>query len=216
MLRIASLLVLSCLPGVAQALVQELNALRANPAAYADTKLEARRAYYRGKLLQLPGQTPYRTEEGVQALDEAIKALKSSGPLTLVKDSPVLQNTAAAHVKDIGPKGSTSHQSSDGLSSTERIHRAIPQAKRAAEVMAFGPDDAASVLIELLIDDGDKNRGHRRILLDPGFRAAGGTCGPHTTYKTVCVMDLADVPAAEDAGFTLMPKDPNRRRFQRE
>src|SRR5690348_2938357 len=104
MLRIASLLILGSLPVLPQALVQELNAIRANPAAYADTKLEARRAYYRGKLLQLPGQTPYRTEEGVQALDEAIKALKSTSPLTLVKDSPALQNTAASHVKDIGPK----------------------------------------------------------------------------------------------------------------
>ena len=61
-----------------------------------------------------------------------------------------------------------------------------------AEVISFGPEDAASVIIDLVVDDGVRNRGHRKILLDPGYRVAGAACGPHKTFRVVCVIDFAD------------------------
>jgi uncharacterized protein YkwD len=59
------------------------------------------------------------------------------------------------------------------------------------EANAYGPTDARSVVIGLLVDDGSPDRGHRQILLSPGFRYVGVGYGRHATYKEMCVIDLA-------------------------
>jgi uncharacterized protein YkwD len=46
-------------------------------------------------------------------------------------------------------------------------------------------------MIELLIDDGVKGRGHRMNLLDPAARFLGVGCGPHSICGTMCVLDFA-------------------------
>jgi uncharacterized protein YkwD len=48
-----------------------------------------------------------------------------------------------------------------------------------------------------VVDDGVKDRAHRKILLDPAFRYAGAACGPHRTFGTMCVIDLAGPKQAE-------------------
>jgi uncharacterized protein YkwD len=63
---------------------------------------------------------------------------------------------------------------------------------KAGENIAFGMDDGLEVLLQLIIDDGVKSRGHRLAIYEPAYKLAGVACGPHTTWKTMCVMDLAD------------------------
>ena len=46
-------------------------------------------------------------------------------------------------------------------------------------------------MIELLIDDGVKGRGHRLNLLNPTSRFLGVGCGPHALHGTMCVLDFA-------------------------
>lgn len=215
MFRLAAVLLALVTSCSGQSMISEINRMRADPPAYA-AKLQARRPYYRGTLLRLPGQIAIQTTEGVRALDQAIRSLKAQRPLPQVRDSPELAKAALLHVRDIGPKGSTSHEGSDGSTSADRIRHQLPHANRVAEVMSFGPGDPASVIVELLVDDGVRDRGHRRILLDPAYRAAGAACGPHKIYRSVCVIDLSDVPATDHAGLPLVPQDAHRRRLQRE
>jgi hypothetical protein len=59
-------------------------------------------------------------------------------------------------------------------------------------VISFGPEQPPAVVIDLVVDDGVPDRGHRKILLDDRLRFAGAACGPHTIYRTMCVIDLAD------------------------
>ncbi len=174
----------------ADELVNQLNHMRSDPAEFAGW-LEARRIYYSGRLLRMPGQIAIQTQEGVTALDEAVAALRETKPMPPLDVSDALRNSAADHARDIGPKGLVAHEGSDGSSPQDRILRYSKQFRSTAEVISFGPSDPASVIADLLVDDGVANRGHRRILLDPQYKVAASACAPHTTYRTVCVIDLA-------------------------
>jgi uncharacterized protein YkwD len=63
--------------------------------------------------------------------------------------------------------------------------------RAAGESIALGTNSARDVVLQLLIDDGVQNRGHRKTLLDGGYVVAGVACGPHTNYEQICVIDFA-------------------------
>jgi uncharacterized protein YkwD len=172
-------------------IVAELNELRSNPAAYAE-KINGRRQYYRGNVLRLPGQIALRTNEGVVALDEAVKALRALKPLPPLELSTALSAAARDHVRDVGPKGLLGHDGTDTSSPSQRARRYVAGFNRIGEVISFGPEEPSAVVIDLIVDDGVRERGHRKILLDANLRFAGAACGPHAVYRTMCVIDLAD------------------------
>jgi uncharacterized protein YkwD len=171
-------------------IVSELNELRTDPQKWA-RHLEARRKWYQGKVIREPGTTPIRTHEGLQAVDEAIDALRGLRPRAALRRSDGLAKSARDHARDIGPLGSVTHVGSDGSSTRTRVQRYLPNARTLGEAISFGPSEARAVLAELIVDDGVKGRGHRKILLDPAFRLVGAACAPHKLYGTVCVIDLA-------------------------
>ena len=63
--------------------------------------------------------------------------------------------------------------------------------KRIAENIAYGGYSARQIIIYLLIDDGIKNRGHRKNFLNPAFSKIGVATGKHPSFGTMAVMDLA-------------------------
>ncbi|HET8548872.1 MAG TPA: CAP domain-containing protein [Bryobacteraceae bacterium] len=184
------LLLPDCEAQTERELVAELNALRTDPQAWV-RHLEERRKWYRGTVIREPGQTPVRTQEGMSAVDEAIAVLRTLRPMRALRFSEALANAARDHVRDIGPLGIITHVGSDGSSTRARVQRYLPNARTLGETISFGPSSARAVLIDLIIDDGVPARSHRKILIDPGFRLAGAACGPHKTYGTACVIDLA-------------------------
>lgn len=175
-------------------LVEELNALRSDPRAYA-RKIEARLRYYDGRRLKLPGQITIVTTEGIGAAREAMGELIETSPVRTVSPSNALARSAFDHAADLGSSGEMSHRGSDGSTPSMRMQRYLPQVRSTAEVITFGPADAESVLIDLLVDDGVRDRGHRRILLDSRYTIAGAGCAPHRSFGTVCVIDLASTTA---------------------
>lgn len=59
-----------------------------------------------------------------------------------------------------------------------------------AECCDYNPDhDAMTMLLDLLVDEGVKSLGHRRILLGK-YTTAGASIQPHTRYGWCLVMDL--------------------------
>jgi hypothetical protein len=172
-------------------ILKALNQLRAEPSSYVALLIE-RRPYYQGKLLRIPGKPDLITQEGVRPLDEAIAALRSiPAPPGRVVLSAGLSHAAADHVVDSGPRGLTGHRSSDGSDFTARIARYGTWSGEIGEEISYGPDEAREVILELLIDDGVANRGHRKSLLDARWKYAGIACGPHARYGTMCVIDFA-------------------------
>ena len=168
----------------------ETNALRRDPAAYA-RHLEWMPPRFDGKLLDRPGRPYLRTEEGAAAVSEAIAALKAARPAGPLRWSRGLAAAAADHVADQGPIGGLEHDGTDRSDPDRRASRYGRWIQGIAENIAYGENSAREVVIQLLVDDGVPDRGHRNNMLDPHWGVGGVACGPHLLYRQMCVMDYA-------------------------
>jgi uncharacterized protein YkwD len=172
------------------AVAREINILRADPRAYAQS-LRALRPRYEGKLLHLDGRDPIRTHEGVKPLDEAIRLLERTKPLPALRWEPGLAHAAEDHAADIGARGVLDHFGAKGESPLDRVARYGVLQGPGGENIAVAFADARLVVIYLLIDDGVPDRGHRKAFVDKRYEQIGVGCGAHARFKTVCVMDFA-------------------------
>ena len=59
------------------------------------------------------------------------------------------------------------------------------------EAIAYGSDRAEDLVLQLIIDDGVPDRGHRRILFSPDYTLIGVACASHRVWRQVCVLDFA-------------------------
>jgi uncharacterized protein YkwD len=168
----------------------ETNLARSDPAAYA-RHLEALLPRFEGRLLERPGRPLLRTEEGAPAVREAIAALRAQKPVPQLRWSKGLAAAAMDHVKDQGPIGRLEHRGTDGSSPARRAERRGRWLTAMAENIAYGDNPAREVVIQLLVDDGVPDRGHRSNILDPRWGVEGVACGPHREYRQICVMDYA-------------------------
>ena len=66
---------------------------------------------------------PIETYEGIQCLNNAIEFLKNQNPIKPLKYSFELSKSCKDHAKDIGSKGLSSHEGSDGKGLCERIEK---------------------------------------------------------------------------------------------
>jgi hypothetical protein len=164
----------------------ELNRFRADPAAYANV-LRGYRARFEGKLLrgEAEGEIDILTNEGVAAVDEAIRDLRTERPLPTLSHSAMLARAAADHVAVQSRSGAVGHYTS-GSGPGERM-KARGGGPYVNEVITYGHHSPAGVIHQLLIDDGVPGRGHRHSLLRTTHRYAGIACGPHRVHRTMCV-----------------------------
>ena len=170
----------------------ELNLLRANPARYAQT-LEAMRGSYDGTLMRRGGGLPaIRTVEGEAALVEAIHALRAARAVGPLFATHGLALAADDHVLDEGPTGTVGHRGTDGSNSLHRIMRRGRSFGRSGEVIDYGWSTARDLVIDLLIDDGIRDRGHRHAILEPVYAQAGVACGDHKRFGVMCVVEMAE------------------------
>ena len=174
-----------------RAVVQEMSDARVSPRAYAH-HLEALRPSFEGTLWRLPGRVPLRTEEGVAALDEAIRFLQTTAPVGPLRFNEGLAQAARQHAQYLGPRGLLTHKSADGGGPAARLDRLGQWQSMVAENISTGETDPRMVVIQLLVDDGVPGRGHRHNLFDPRLHQAGAGAAPHAEYGTVCVIDYAD------------------------
>jgi uncharacterized protein YkwD len=168
----------------------ETNAVRRDPSAYAG-HLERMLPRFEGNVLERPGRTYLRTDEGPAAVREAIASLKARRPVAPLGWSAGLSAAAADHVRDQGPVGGLEHRGTDDSDPASRTNRYGQWIQGVAENIAYGENPGREVVIQLLVDDGVSDRGHRNNLLDPNWGAAGVACGPHQRYQQMCVMDYA-------------------------
>ncbi|MCX5733739.1 MAG: CAP domain-containing protein [candidate division NC10 bacterium] len=201
-LIVAALLATSTVPAMAQspardmdqteaAVLQELNLARTNPAAYAGYVEQHKRDFKNNNMVLVDGLW-IKTVEGIPAADEAIGYLRKVAPAPALSASGLLVLAARDHVNDIGPKGMTGPEGSDGRRPTERIRRHGKPKSATGENIAFRPATARSIVVQLIVDDGVPDRSHRHTIFDPDFRVAGVAIGPHKNYGRMCVIDFAD------------------------
>jgi hypothetical protein len=58
------------------------------------------------------------------------------------------------------------------------------------ECCSYGMSKAIDIVMQLLIDDGVKSLGHRRICLSNGYNRVGISLQPHKTYRVNTVLDF--------------------------
>jgi uncharacterized protein YkwD len=188
-----------------QDVLKEINLARTRPAEYA-AYLEQLRPYFSGKEYRRPGLPAIATQEGVQALEEAIAALRASRPMPALTLSQGMCSGARELVKDQAGTDTTGHKGSDGSFCEQRTQRFGTWKEPIGENLSYGDDSARERVLTLLIDDGFANRGHRKRLLDGSFSVAGVACGDHK-LGAMCVITLAG-GFADGAAVTAKPAQP--------
>jgi uncharacterized protein YkwD len=176
---------------MAKEVLAEINLARTKPAVYA-TYIKEFRKQFNGRLYIQPGKdVMVQTTEGVVAVDEAITFLSRQKPLAPLLWSKGLADAASGHAEEQDRSGNTGHVSNDGTDTRERIERHGKWERAMAENISYGPTDARGVVIQLIVDDGVKSRGHRKNIFNPGLGVAGVGCNSHPKYGSVCVIDFA-------------------------
>jgi hypothetical protein len=166
----------------------EVNKMRKDP-AYLIPALENLSKDFKGDILYRPGEIPLQTVEGVAVIDELIEELKTQASLGDLERKEDLDSASRDHANDIGPKGLTSHDGSDGSNCSDRIERYCEWEGICAENLDFGSKTGLNCLLSLMVDDGVKSRGHRKNLLNPNAKFIGVAGANHKEYDAclVCV-----------------------------
>ncbi|NUM41450.1 MAG: CAP domain-containing protein [Leptospiraceae bacterium] len=171
-------------------IVEQINLARMNPNAFISV-LEEMRPHFKGKMLELPGEYKYLTREGVSALDDAIRYLKSSRPTIAMTVAKGLSKGAKEHVEDQGSNPAISFTGSDGSTPDQRMSRYGTWKEPLGENIAYGALTAKGVVALFIVSDGFPKRDLRVNLFNPKYRKMGVACGKHTHYENYCVVDFS-------------------------
>lgn len=170
--------------------LDEINFARQYPREYA-ARLRAYREHFDGRILFLPGDTNgVYTNEGTDAVDEAIDFLERQAPLPALSEAEILGLAALDHAEDRGEAGATGHVSRDGATPGERVRRRGGDIY-VGESIYYGANSPEQVVRSLIVDDGVASRGHRTLLFTADFRFAGIGCAEHRRFQHICVVDLS-------------------------
>ena len=167
------------------------NNLRQNPKLLIP-ELEAMVDLFDGMLLKRPGRVTLRTKEGSDAVKEAIEFLKAKTELQPLRWCNEVAQASKDHADDIGKKGLIQHDSSDGKTGVkDRLRKYGNVVSCYGENLSFHCETAQEVLIQLVVDDGVQNRGHRENIFNPEFNVMGCYTGDHKDFNTMTCIDYA-------------------------
>lgn len=121
----------------------------------------------------------YETNEGKAGWIEALEFLKHQQSLPPFRIHAGLQKASSDHSRDISKNGIFGHKGTDGSTFGERILRHCKKGPGAmAEIIGAdfnvpGRNIAEMTILGLIIDDGVKDRGHRKTIFNPEYRYIG-------------------------------------------
>ena len=170
--------------------VIELNKCRTNPIRYSNEVLVPflRSMSNSGIFVDSRGRN-IRTSEGKTAIQEAIDALNTQKPVTMLYPKDYLSFAAKDLCNDHGPQSLVGHGGSDGSSPTTRAKRHNPKVRGVGENVAYGSFSARDVMISLIVDDEVSDRGHR-VNIFRNYSNVGVSFGYHKGFGIMCVQDF--------------------------
>jgi uncharacterized protein YkwD len=131
---------------------------------------------------------PYLQENGLEKLTESrslVRTLEKQKPLKPLSFANDLQQVATSHAVDMGTKGLTGHK---GFGT--RYKKGAARYAQVAENCSYGFDEPLDILMQLLIDAGIPDLGHRKNLLSPLYSFIGIHIAPHKREGWNCVMSF--------------------------
>jgi uncharacterized protein YkwD len=190
--------------GLETAVFEEINSLRANPAAYVKY-LEEMKPRFKGNTLTYPSGTDLVTNEGVAAVNDAIASLKTTRPQAAFQLSPGLLNAASAHLLDMLKNNFTGHRGSDGSLPQKRVERFGRVSGDVKENISYYANTAREILMNMLLDDGNAKRDHRKNLLSSDLKYIGLSAGDSKSSGKICVVVFAPDFSEKGKSATKIP-----------
>ena len=164
----------------AEQLVNKINEFRTNPKGYAK-KINEYVSWFKGKTLRIPGSnTGIRTEEGAAAYIEAVEFLSNQDGVEPLQPSKGLERICddfMAEAQKVDPNEIGNIDLEEIIGKYGSFEGDLNRA------MDFGGEDPEAVLINLIICDGDPNRGNRESLLSTNLKRIGVANAKHPTYR---------------------------------
>ena len=190
-------------------ILAEINLARTNPAQYL-RYLEEFKPSYHGNQVKFSDGSTLITNEGVDALEEAIGFVRSLKPLPPLQLRQGLILGARDHLNDMIKTGQNGHRGSDGSMTEDRLSRYGRWSVSVGEDIVYRSRKAREDVIALIIDDGVKSRGHRKNIFKSDFQVIGLALSPPSKAPTMCVITFAGGFA--DKG-TSSPSAPTAQRY---
>lgn len=166
--------------------VLELNKARSDPRKYAALYISPMVKKFNGNVYN----GVLETREGAAVVSECVEymfKLKGMEPLRIESG---LSTAAKTHAVSQGKAGKTGHTRVDGTQFSNALKK-YGSSNSIGENISYGEKSARSIVIQLLIDDGVKLRGHRMNILEKNFNCVGVGCSSHKNYGNECVITFA-------------------------
>ena len=175
----------------------ESNRIRTNPKAYIPI-LEEYLNNFDGNLLTLPDKHEIlETEEGPKAYKEAIEFLKNQKPINAIEFDEEASKAAQDYSKFLS--NSKEDQVENENQIEQRVEKYLDYDYSISENIDFGGSSGVEVIINLLVDDGVKNRTHRDNLFSDKFEYYGVAVFEHPEYDYCTVIDyFGDIISYKD------------------
>lgn len=129
--------------------------------------------------------------------------LAAAGPMRPLKPDEPLFKSARCHAIQSGQTGYLGHERSEPCD-CKLIY--------GGECCEYGSDKALVVVMQLLIDEGIADVGHRKILMGD-YTLIGVAMRPHRTFGVNTVLDLGDVPKTYTQPANDKPSTVNKKRY---
>lgn len=166
-------------------LLKEVNTLRENPKGYADKVLRYK-SYFSGNILRIPGsKAGIQTEEGPAAYEEAADFLLSAPPVAKMTPSKGLTKIANEILSTIQ---NSDPDALDDIDMNEVIEKYGSFGGNFSRAMEFGGENPEQVIMNLLVNDGDKSRSQRDSLLSDDLKLIGLATGKHEAFGNCTII----------------------------
>jgi hypothetical protein len=168
-----------------------INQIRADPKSIIPDLKDMLKSF-KGKYYKIPNtKINVVTEEGADVVIDAINYLNAISPIQPMTEARGMYFAARDHALDIGSSGTATHEGSDKSRICERVDRYGDWDVSIAENIVFDDFRAKDIVFGMIIDDGNKSRGHRLNVLNPEFKYMGVATSEHARFKYVTVVTFA-------------------------
>lgn len=171
--------------------ILETNKARTNPAKYAKLYIEPTFKLYSGKYYKEPGKITLVTNEGLSAAKECYYFLLKQTPCEPLQPGEGLAKAAKEHATEQGKTSKTGHNGANGSTPFTRMKKYCSYGY-AGENISYGCETGREIILQLIIDDGVANRGHRKNTFQTTFTHVGVGFYSHKKYGYECVLDYAE------------------------